>query len=175
MSLGLAVAHENTIYLAIESQGLPSGMLRSKLIHLQDQPALMLLVTGGLDHWCYVRGNYRSQTTLQEARDEVMRLLDECTEIENEACCLLCGFEDGHPICCRINKLEGEPLTTCMAPLDTVQPIGIFEHAAAAKLSAERALADGVPAEQALRNAIESRIPGNRVRGPVETHILRVA
>jgi hypothetical protein len=55
-----------------------------------------------------------------------------------------------------------------------VQAIGIFEHAVAATASAERALAEGIAVEHALRHAIESIIPGDRVRGPVETQILRV-
>ena len=175
MSLGLAVAHQNAIYLAIESEGLQSGVLASKLISLQHQPEFMLLVTGGLDHWRFVCENYRSQPTAQEACAEIVRLLNDCTTPNNQAFCLMCGFEGGRPICFRINRSKGEPATSwIVVSLDTVQPIGSGEHVTAAKLSAESAIGKGVPAAQALCEAIKSRIPGNDVRGPVEMYILRI-
>jgi len=142
--------------------------LSSKLIHVQQHPELVAIVTGGLEHWHQVFENYGSQSTPELARCEIQRLLGQFTEQPNEACCLLCGFVDGCPTCWRINKLRNEPLTISDAPLSDVQPIGMYADEATAL--AEHLLSEGVNPETALRKTIESILPGRtRVRGPVET------
>src|SRR5205807_1345822 len=106
MSLGLVVASDDKrrIYLAIESEGVQCDVLDSKLIRLQTHPEMVLLVTGGLEHWRDVRNDFTAQPTIHKASDEIVSLLNKHTKSNNQAFGLLCGFDDGSPVCYRINR-----------------------------------------------------------------------
>ncbi len=169
MSLGLVFSDGRTIYLASESIGLVNVCLRSKIFDLQRGPGFALLATGGLDHWYHVLTSYSRQPTLQAACDEIIRSLNECMSRQNQAYGLLCGFVGIMPTCYRIDR----PLNTNAATysnldiLNVVQAIGIPYHAEAALLHAQIALKSGKDPAIALREAIESRIPGQGLQAPI--------
>jgi len=177
VSLGLAVSDGERVYLAIESEGLQWQVLPSKLLELPGHPEFVLLVTGGLEHWCYVAANSSGALpSIQEGCETVMSLLDDCMTSSNQAYCLLCGHSDGQPVCYRIDRPVGAAGATCSRVcLETVQAIGCCRHAMEAKQCAEQAIGDGVAREKALREAIESRLPGVGIRGPVESRVLHPA
>ena len=108
MSLGLAIADGKRIYMATESRGINCSWgtppISSKIISLQKKPEIKMLVTGGLYHWRDVMNKYVPKTTIEEARDEIIRRLEDVTECCNEACALILGYKKGEPICYRINK-----------------------------------------------------------------------
>jgi len=173
MSLGLVVADNDRIILAAESEGLERHVILSKLRKLQDEPELAIVVTGGLEHWKCVFDSYRAQPNINAACTEIARLLDANMTPSNQAFGLLCGYENGNPICCRIDRSVGTTATSCCKEtLGSLQVIGHLNHAEPARLHAEAAIHEGTPPEQALHEAIQSRIPGQYVQEPVETMII---
>ncbi len=170
MSLGLVTADADGIYLAAESEGLRCGLITSKIRLLQSDPEFAIVVTGGLEHWRYVFTSFRWQPNLRATCDEIARLLNENMNRTNQAYGLLCGYEGDQPVWYRITRSVGSEVSRWYkGRLTAVEMIGIEEHAVAARQNAEAAILRGNRPEQALREAIESRIPGEGVRGPVES------
>lgn len=181
MTLALATADADAIYLAIESEGLPAAapvppyrVLTSKLLELQSSPEIVVLAAGGLEHWCYVAGNFGRQATVTAAAEEVKRLLDLCMSQRNQAFGLVCGYEQGMPKCFRVNRL----LNTAQATneevfLSVVQPLGAQDHARAAQDHATDSINGGTNKLAALVQAIEQRFPGPLIRRPVHVRTMR--
>ncbi len=177
MSLGLVVANDDNIVLAAESEGLQYGVISSKLRKLQDDPELAIVVTGGLEHWRCVFDTYRTQLNVDAACTEVVRLLNVNMGTSNQAYGILCGYDNGNPVFFRINRPIDAIETTISSKetLRSVQVIGHSDHAEAAQTTAETAISRGTDPENALREAIKSRIPGNYLRAPVMTMVIRRA
>ena len=182
MSLGLAIADGKRICLAIDRKGIncPQGKppIPSKLISLQTAPEIKMLVTGGLDHWREVLRKFTPKATLDDARDEIIKLLEEVTECCNEACALILGCKAGTPICYRVNKLEHQSLDNrtgkIAQSLVDPQPIGMFASEAVCEIN--RLIANKVCKEQAVKMAIEYCINlgsnAGYLEGPVDIFVM---
>lgn len=148
MSLGLVVSDGEKIFLAIESKGLDSGLISSKLHELQREPELVILVTGGIEHWQYVFDHYKHSCSIEDAQQQIEKLLRECTGIFNYAHCLLCGFGNKKPICYRIDKTQNyEGISSKIESLENVQPVGFVSLAVTATQQANMYLNNGIEFE----------------------------
>jgi len=174
MSLGLAFAKNGTIYLAVESQGVPYKSINSKLFCLQQDPEVFVVCTGGLDHWHDVKSCYKPQPCLQAAAECVRTLLERLTGQNNDAHALVCGFVNEAPQCYRVDRTAGlAHVPTCMPnPLEEVQVVGKEwievngqrqEIAARAKRLAEEHIKDGFEPAEALSKAINDLMPTGRL------------
>ena len=187
MTLGLLVSDENGIYLAIESQGLlgPEKVvgtrtpwpITSKIIELQAAPTVVVLASGGLDHWNDVARKYSSQPSPTAAAREIVRLLNVNMDAWNQAFGLACGYEDPVPKCYRINRPQGVEAAEFVSEetLGIVQALGEEEHAEISRRNAQRAIGEKVPPLKALVDAIEQRFPGNNIRPPIDVRTIRFA
>ena len=181
MTLGLAVADDDAIYLAIESKGLARlkskpGVqpLKSKLEVLQRNPEIALLMAGGLDHWQYVCHHYKCQNSLDSAADEVACLLDQFTGPNNEAFGRLVGYDRGKARCIKVDRpLETTAAKQSEANLRDVDAIGKYKLACKARRQALEAIQSGEDPLDAITRAIEAQFPHEDLWGPVCTHILR--
>lgn len=183
MTLGLAVADAHGIYLAIESEGLPTAgsssshllplLLDSKILQLQTAPEVTALCAGGLAHWLYVADHYKKQPTLVDATTEIMRLLDGCMSSENQAYGLICGFENIVPKCYRINCFLGNVSAIKQEEsLDNVRAIGDPALAQLATVSASHAIGKGTEKLLSLVEAIQQRLPAKGIRGPIHVRVM---
>ncbi len=172
MSLGLAIADDKRIYLAIENKGIncPEGNppISSKIIHLQKNPEVKMLVTGGLYHWRDVVCRYRPKTAMEEIRDEIIDVLEKVTECCNVACALILGYKNGKPICYRINKLEHEKVSFIEEPLENPQAIGAYGQEAVELV--KKYLQQGISKKETIKCTIEyliSQDENNLLEQPV--------
>ncbi len=173
MSLGLAVSDGKKIYLAIESKGLDSMLIPSKLHELQLEPDLVILVTGGIEHWRYVFNHYKFSSSIEDAQLQIKQLLSDCTSIVNDAHCLLCGFANKKPVCYRIDKTQNdEDVSSKTESLEDVQPVGFVSLAVKATLQANMYLDNGIEFEVALKKAINDLMPHSELVPPIETKVM---
>ena len=174
MTLGLAVSHNNAIYLAIESQGLPTSSatiphlaITSKIIELQVDPEIVVLAAGGLDHWAFVAQRYLHNSSVANAVDSVKRLLDSCMGPSNRAFGLLCAIEDSQPVIWRIGREQSTPLAVAsIVDSSTVQPLGIDASRDAASQAMD-AINRQVHPMVALITSIEGRFELPDTRRPL--------
>lgn len=180
MTLGLAFATADQIFLGIESQGLPcpgpelrSGLpavMISKILFLQKSPEVAVLTAGGLDHWAEVYTKYTEEKkrSVTEVANELARLLDACMNSKNQAFGLVCGFEESKPNCIRLNREVGSTCCSLKAEsLDELQGIGMVNHANAARDVANAAMGQGMSPGIAILQAIKSRLPSAGHRLPI--------
>jgi hypothetical protein len=187
MTLGLATCDEKGIYVAIESEGLPivrsgapnavlNSILDSKIINIQRDPDYVLLVAGGLEHWCYVTERYKNCDSLPVAAQKIMELMDrpECMTDENRAFGLLCGYDkSGQPMCYRISRDRAKCAKCCCEEIfKEIQPIGKYDKEAVK--CAKDAIGAGTDRLAALVQAIESLMDGSRkgIRAPIHAKVL---
>jgi len=183
VTLGLAVADDKAIYLAIESKGLAflesdpcEPTLESKLVRLQKDPEIALLVAGGLEHWQYVWRHYKCQESLDRAAAEVARLLelDDCMTSKNQAFGRLVGYDAETARCLRVDRsLCTVAAKVTRAYLRDVEPIGKCKLACKARRQALEAIKSGEDPLDAITRAIEAQFPHEDLRMPVCTAILR--
>jgi hypothetical protein len=186
MTLGLAVGEEDAIYLAIESEGLPTScrgpgslpgsrrlLLESKIIDLQFDPSFSVLCAGGLDHWCHVAANYLRRQTLLEAAEEIRELLDCCMTPNNRAFGVVCGFVKGVATCYRIDRDQAAHATISdnAIALDHVEPIGLYDQQATSL--AKQLIASGTDKLHAIVAGIDSQIGQRLVRRPIHVRIMQ--
>lgn len=166
MSLGLVAAYNNKIIMVTESEGVSNDLLISKIIELQSNPLIVILVTGGLIHWHHVKINYSSQPHLNSAFKHVCDLLNSNMTFKNQAYGLLCGFESNKPVYYRINRSINESLHHTRGEL-SLEEIGDPNYAKAAKIIASKKLDSGVDVSTALVDTIESFFPADNIKPPV--------
>jgi len=187
MTLGLATCDDNGIYIAIESQGLPviGGsllklgfplLLDSKILQLNHQPRIVAVVAGGLEHWADVAANFDADTSVKNAAEKVIKLLDTYTNKDNQAYALVCGYEDDRPVCYRINRFEKKDKTEIpiTEKLKCIQAVGSSKYAEKAKEFAKKAIDPGKRHPLvALVESIDSFLPGSMIRYPIHTLVIR--
>ena len=185
MTLGLATCDEDGIYLAIESQGLPTAgslsthqaalLINSKILELQSEPEIVALVAGGLEHWLYVATKYSKQSCVTAAAHEVVSLLNSCMCPHNQAFGIICGYSDGVAKCYRVNREQHVSKTELLedVSLKEVQCLGFHEYAKLAKDDASNAINNKIPPLLALIDAIQRQFPKPNIRPPIHVLIIR--
>ena len=179
--MGLAVADDDAIYLAIESKGLAClrsdpgvPTLQSKLVELQRNPKIAMLVAGGLKHWQDVLRLYKCQDSLDGAAAKVARLLNECMKPKNQAFGRVVGYDRGKARCLRVDRcLNTTGAKLSEANLREVDAIGDPGLACEARRQTLEAIRNGEYPLCAILRAIEAQFPHERLRMPVCTAILR--
>jgi len=186
MTLGLATGDQHWLYLAIESAGIPMPSLPgyprplgSKLIEIQADPVIAVLVSGGLWNWREVAESYASQPPqhqpLRETADAIDTRLKQCPKPDicdrPPSFGLVCGFEEETAICYRVSSLDCESPSRLELRRGTVVPIGITDGGVAedAAEEARRAIVDsGVSPPEAIEAAIRNRLHLPTLKDPVE-------
>jgi hypothetical protein len=137
VSLGIAVADELGIYLAIECAGVGIQMgsdrqvLDSKIIKIQD--GIFALGTGWLINWLYVRNHYRAQYSIEGAAREITGLLKRSVELHPEdpwAYGRVCGYRGEEPVIFNVSaNREKSNVFDCSEVRNPyeIQPIGLWE------------------------------------------------
>ena len=166
---------------------MPYSSITSKLFCLQQNPAVFVVCTGGLNHWHDVRSNYKPQPFLEAAAECVRTLLAQFTNQDNDAHALVCGFENEAPQCYRVDRCVGSPGPPTCAPkgLEEVQVVGKewievngqrHEIAAPAKRLAENYMKGGFEPAKALSHAIIDLMPIGRLANclsePIEVQVI---
>lgn len=173
MSLGLIAASSDRIYLASESEGLESGIFDSKVRCLQVNPTFAIVVAGGLIHWSYVFDEYNRQHNLESSCNLVVRLLNVCMTSSNQAFGRLCGYENNEPVCYFIDRHVGEhEARSIRIPLTSPFAVGLPAHAEAAVSFAIDLIKEGVRPDDALRRAIDSRMPAEGLQMPIQRFVI---
>lgn len=123
MTLGLAYGDKSAIYGAIDSFGTSGDGMRSKIVVFPSN--LMLLTAGGMIHWRDAINKYEPQGPLGAAATALAERLDRYMNQANQAFGLLCGYEDGEPVCYRLNRAVNDNETSVLREdFDEVRPIG---------------------------------------------------
>lgn len=185
MTLGLATFDTNRIYLAIESKGLPARgplltnpFMISKIVELQSTPEMVLLTSGGLEHWVYTIAKYSTQNSLKNAANELAKRLDECMAPRNQAFGLLCGFEHGIAEFYQINRFVNQRNTQLVPVVDPsersdVMVLGDPGHASLAHQNAVDALKKQKDKLSCLVGTIENRFPAKELSRPVHVRTMK--
>ena len=177
MTICLAKIENDGIYVAAERRGITNQLsLKRKIIEIQNSPEVIILISGGLDHWELVINEYpkQIQPTLNDAVKRIAKLLEQRTALHNDNHALVCGYENKTPKIYRIDKSVSKNIEY---PRQTVgyyiEPLGDETLAPLAAQEAHKLYASGYPLSEALEKGIASQNDGNIVVLPVDLSILR--
>ncbi|MEI7869135.1 MAG: hypothetical protein WCI11_14695 [Candidatus Methylumidiphilus sp.] len=176
MTICLAKIEDDGIYVAAERCGITNQKpFNSKIIKIQNFPEVIILISGGLDHWKLVVNEYPNQIqpTLNHAVKRIAELLKQRTELHNDNHALVCGYENKTPKIYRIDKFESKHMEE---PQQTkgynIEPLGKPNLAILAAQKAHELYASGHSLSEALEEGIKSQKDPNFVVPPVDLDIL---
>lgn len=180
MTLGLATCNTDGIYLAIESEGINElspelqWQFNSKLVHINQEPEVVVLTAGGLEHWIEVVKNYKQEKSVDKVASQIVSLLNNCMSESNKAFGLVCGYNNETPECYRINRDLGQKETDepVYEELESIQAIGMYPEEAIneAKILIENSFAS----DEALIKSIDKLIKSNckDIKQPIQSYII---
>lgn len=175
MTLGLAYGDESAIYGAMDSFGTSKEGMPSKIVVFPSN--LMLLAAGGMFHWREALRDYQPQGPVGVAATTLANAIDRHMTQANRAFGLLCGYEDGEPVCYRLNRFLSENSTSVFREnFNEVRPIGGPQGVDPIQIAqqATAAIRSGQNPETTLRDRISECVQrSSEVSEPIRVESVR--